>query len=563
MNHDSLVLGHVRGGVLEIDLPRLLNARLLACANSGAGKSWALRRLLEVTHGHVQQIVLDVEDEFHTLREKGDYVLAGRASGGDCPADPRSAALLARRLLELGVSAVISLYELREDDRHRFVDLFLKSLMSAPRELWHPVMVVIDEAHKFCPEKGQGASLASESVIDLMTRGRKRGFCGVLATQRISKIHKNAAAEANCKLLGRAALDVDMKRVAEELGLSGKAEAHALRLMDPGTFWAFGPGLSDSVVKVRIGDVATTHPKPGERVVAVPPAPAKVRAILSKLADLPEEVKAEEFTSQALHAEVSNLRRELAERNREIGTLRAQPPGFSAAERDRAGEAVKLISKGYDVLLPLLRDVFGRAELAASVRADPVYPLTPASSVSNYVEGKAIRRLSHSSSPEAGHGSETSVPRGASGAHTVLLPPLWKFGQLTRDELAILSGIARGGTFDKYLSTCRSQMLIGDAPDGRLWITDAGVKANDRRLPLTRSLRVMHWIRKCGPARSLLTALVEAGQQLTRDELASASGFARGGTFDKYLSTVKGLGVAVVDRNVVSVAPALLREERD
>jgi hypothetical protein len=104
---------------IQINLPKLIESKLLVQANSGGGKSWALRRILEQSHGKVQHIILDSEGEFGTLREKYDYVLAGK--DGDTPAEPRSAALLARKLLELNVSAIIDLYELHPQERKRFV----------------------------------------------------------------------------------------------------------------------------------------------------------------------------------------------------------------------------------------------------------------------------------------------------------------------------------------------------------------------------------------------------------------------------------------------------------
>src|SRR5260370_23980943 len=124
----------------SIDLPALLDTRLLIQANSGGGKSWLLRRILEQSHGKVQHIIIDLEGEFATLREKLDYVLAGR--DGDTPADPKSAALLARKLLELNVSAILDLYELHYQDRKHFVRLFLESMINAPKDLWHPCLVV-------------------------------------------------------------------------------------------------------------------------------------------------------------------------------------------------------------------------------------------------------------------------------------------------------------------------------------------------------------------------------------------------------------------------------------
>lgn len=55
------LLGHATGdgAAVAIDVDRLIKSRTLLTANSGGGKSWALRRLLEQTHGTVQQLVLD------------------------------------------------------------------------------------------------------------------------------------------------------------------------------------------------------------------------------------------------------------------------------------------------------------------------------------------------------------------------------------------------------------------------------------------------------------------------------------------------------------------------
>lgn len=292
---------------IEIDLQKLIDSRLLIQANSGAGKSWAIRRFLEQSHGKVQQIVIDLEGEFGTLREKYEYVLCGK--GADAPATPQSASLLSRKLLELNTSAIIDLYELPHQDRKKFVRLFLESMINAPKELWHPVIVVIDEAHVFVPEKGE--SEAAGAVIDLATRGRKRGFCAVLATQRISKLHKDAAAECNNKLIGRSSQDIDMKRAADELGFTSREQQLSLRRLEAGEFYAFGPAISDEVIKLKIGEISTSHPKAGSRVASkvVPPTDG-IKKILAKLADLPQEAQKEAKTVSELKAEISVLKRQ-------------------------------------------------------------------------------------------------------------------------------------------------------------------------------------------------------------------------------------------------------------
>jgi hypothetical protein len=295
---------------INIDIQRLVETRMLLQANSGGGKSYAIRKLCEATYGGAQQLIIDVDGEYHTLREKFDYVLAGQ-KGADCPADVKSAALLARRLLELNVSAIIDIYELGAQ-RSRFVKLFLEAMMLAPKDLWHPVLVVIDEAHMFCPEKDKAESTGA--VIDLMTRGRKRGFCGVLATQRIAKLNKDAAAECNNKLIGRCGLDVDMKRAGAELGFAGREDLLKLRTMKPGEFYAFGPALSDLVVITKVGAVATSHLRAGQRAVLPAPPRARVKKLLAQLADLPHEAEEEAKTVAELRVKNRQLAAELAKR---------------------------------------------------------------------------------------------------------------------------------------------------------------------------------------------------------------------------------------------------------
>jgi Mn-dependent DtxR family transcriptional regulator len=297
----------VIGPGVSCDLPRLIGTRLLVQASSGAGKSWLLRRLLEQSHGKVQQIVIDPEGEFASLREKYDYVLAAR-QGGDTLADPRTAKLLAERLLEVGVSAILDIYELSQRDRVAFVRLFLEALVDAPKKLWHPVLVVLDESHVYCPETGEAES--ANAVKGLCSRGRKRGFCAVLATQRLSKLAKDAAAELNNKLIGRTSLDVDMARAGDELGFT-KANRLVLRDLEDGEFYAFGPALSRVVTKVHVGGVNTHHPKAGKLAGVVPAPSARIKALLPKLSDLPAEAEAREKTVAELRAELATVRRDL------------------------------------------------------------------------------------------------------------------------------------------------------------------------------------------------------------------------------------------------------------
>lgn len=160
-----MILGHEIGNnkPVKIDLRKIIKGRMLIQANSGGGKSYTIRKFAEITYGHVQQIIIDIEGEFSSLREKYDYLLIGK--DGDININLKSAELLARRLLELNVSAIIDLYELKHQDRIKFVKNFFDSMINVPKELWHPCLVILDEGHIFAPEKGAGEEIKATKEL--------------------------------------------------------------------------------------------------------------------------------------------------------------------------------------------------------------------------------------------------------------------------------------------------------------------------------------------------------------------------------------------------------------
>jgi DNA helicase HerA-like ATPase len=316
-----IIVGQIVGGQkLELDLLALVDTRLLIQANSGGGKSWLLRLIAE--RAGIQTIVLDNEGEFVSLREAVDVLLVG--AGGELPANPRYAAVLARQLLEFKVSAVVDLYHLKLPERRRFVKLFLEALIHLPPELCRPVLIILDDAHLYCPERRAGEAESTEAVVSLMSQGRKRGYAGVIATHRLSKLHKDAAAEAKNVIIGGTSLDADQVRAGDALGLA-KADRIKLRALRQGEFYAFGPAFGQSrVVHFRSDKVGTTHPQPGRRGLLTAPAPSRaLRGLLAKFTDLP----------RAAEEEIRDL--EVARRR--IAELESQ---VHAAKSDGAAKAI-------------------------------------------------------------------------------------------------------------------------------------------------------------------------------------------------------------------------------
>ena len=574
------------GNGAELDLQKLLDTRLLVQAGSGGGKSYRLRWLLEQSYGEVQQIILDLEGEFHTLREKYDYILIGK--DGDVNIEVRGAELLAKKLLELKVSAIIDLYELKQHERIRFVKLFLDAMINAPKSSWHPCLIVIDEGHVFCPQHGDAES--SGSVIDLMTRGRKRGYCGVIATQRLSKLHKDAAAETLNKMVGRTGLDIDMKRAAEELGYTTKEQMLSLRQLEPGEFACFGPAISNEIVKIPACKVKTTHPKAGSRQTIGPTAPtARVKKILSALTDLPHQAEEELRTAEDFKRKIRDLQIQLRQQKvtekvkvekvfdekefeRRFKQMRAETQklyeiksresakaireGFLKSKKLRAG--LNEISKSADALTRFLWD-----DIVDQVKRDQIKPFTfVMDEAGPLAPGRKVRLPEMPKMPIEPYHKPYLDPRVRKMADTLLQNGEEKMSSaalkmlkaaaafypnpVTRVRMGAIAGYSyRSGHFSNTLGQLRRIGYIKDQGD-EFVVTDEGLAAagDFEQVPMDPESLLRYWQGKLESAAGKMLQVIYDEPGLSRQEIGERSGYsASSGHFSNMLGRLRKNGL--------------------
>ena len=565
---------------IHLDLDVLLRTRLLIQANSGGGKSWLLRRLAEQLFGKLPVLIIDPEGEFATLREKFGYVLVGK--GGETPADPRSAALLAHKLLELRASAVCDLFEMKPAARHDWTQKFLDALIDAPKALWRPTIVIVDESAMFCPEKGAGESVASESMISLATRGRKRGFCPIWATQRLGNLRKDAAAQMLNVLIGPTFIDIDRKRAAETLGVAREDQREffaSIKVLESGNFFALGRAISLERVQVKIGPVDTTHPesgmsaRAGRHAMEAPPPPERVRELLPKLADLPKEAEEKARTEAEFRAEIRALKAQ----------LRAQPKTESrdpvAEERRMRAEAAKIhgeyrekiekFTRGLRTYQQSMERFAQQCEFLATQHADllgfwtektgeikslPQGPQGGAEESRKEVPAASAVISTSPRQPKAAENNGTLPP----GERAILIAAA-QMGGVDRRQATILTGYRRSSR-DAYVARLRSKGLITLAGD-KIVATEEGMAVlgqDYEELPTGTEL-ADYWLARLpeGERKILKILLQIQGEPVNRESLDEATGYQRSSR-DAYLSRLQAKKlIAVAGRGQVQASKEL------
>lgn len=513
------------GKNIDINLEKLLETRLLIQANSGGGKSFLLRKLLEESNGKVQQIVLDLEGEFSTLREKYDYLLVSKE--GDVPITIKSASLLPKKILETEVSTIIDLSELKQHERILFVKRFLDTLMNLPKKYWKPLLVVVDESHVFAPQNGKCES--SASVIDLCTRGRKRGFCACLASQRLSKLNKDAVAECNNKLIGRTGLDVDMKRASDELGFSSKSDTLSLRTLKAGEFFAFGSAISDFVIKVKIGNVKTTHPQPGGRIIKeIVASPAKIKKLAESFADLDIEAESELHNIEDFKREIKTLKQKLTlSKNADIEKekQKAYDRGIIVGK--------KLVSVKREVVYSRSDEMIEKIKKVIGVVATKKMPKMKVQD-SEFVkksQKSAIKTQNYTFSEES-----NELARCPKKIYTFLFQNPHRL--FTKSQIGFVTGYShKSGGFSNAISELNSKGLI------RKEGTMVGVGDSNPDLTLSENieLSIDLWLNKLGKCASTIfkELLDNPDKEYSKEELGEVTGYSyTSGGFSNAISSL-------------------------
>jgi len=276
------------------------------------GKSWLNRKLVEECIGHAGIIIVDIEGEYASLREKFPFMIIGR----DIPLQIETAEYMADKVLEAKISVIIDISMVEEELGKEYVNRFLKRFFFLETTARQPYLIVIEEAEDFGPEKGSPSTATCLGIIiNLVKRGGKRGLGVILVAHRPAWVSKGIISQCKNKAVGNMEEVADDLTVLEKYARIPKTAVEKLPRLDKGEF-CFAGDWAKNVTFVKVGPVKTTHL--GYTPEAPPSPPKEIQGTIAALQiALPKVIEAVRPTVVS-HAEIEiKIRKELEAKYKE------------------------------------------------------------------------------------------------------------------------------------------------------------------------------------------------------------------------------------------------------
>jgi len=317
----------------ELDSQELITGRTLLCSISRYGKTWTARRIVEQVFGKTGLILVDVEGEYSTLRDKFPFLIIGR----DVPLVPESAEFLADQILEHDLSAIIDGSDPQLDVAafQEFLARFIDRFIAVETRARKPYLWILEEADELAPETGIARSICLGQVRKLVKKGGKRGLGTMVLTQRPAFVSKFVISQCPNKIIGRTEWPDDLAvlrkfgRIPEKLSDPESKDPYALKSLDRGEFYVTGDFAERSEI-VKVGPVQTQHL--GATPLVVPPAPKELKDVLAQLSErLPKIIQEKLVPAVPKVAEIEARLKEkfeaqwqarLARKEKELGSIK-------------------------------------------------------------------------------------------------------------------------------------------------------------------------------------------------------------------------------------------------
>jgi hypothetical protein len=554
-------------------------------------------------------------------KSPGVEVLVLGGKHGDLPIDPSGGAVVADLVADEDVNVVVdisrrpngSMWSLGE--RYRFVADYTLRLYERQGERRRPIMQIIDEAGRFCPQlipHGSPEIMRCVGAVErLVEEGRNAAIGVCLLTQRSARMNKSISELAECmvafRTVGPRSVDAILDWFGEHVPKSRWKElVEQLRELPRGEALVVSPGWLkfEGVAKIRARWTFDTSATPtgGERRAVGRGAKPDLKKYEKRMAETVEKARLED--PRELQRELKVARAELAEAKVACGDYLKPHDNLKGAIKNlrqvamTAKELLQLKGqRGKRVEVPMLkasqvkrfeatvcrwekinektlkalgamvtvageaRDSLRKASaFKASTPSVPGPSLVGVGAVSSRMELVREQQRRGTGKVTAVMVSRRSVEGTLTGPERKILTALAQHGPRSTNALALLAGYAAsGGAFRNPLSALRSKGYVANYGSA-VTATPNGLEALGTWDPLPVGAALLEWWlgHLSGPEAKLLRAAA-AKSPITTEALAEATGYeASGGAFRNPLSRLRTLGL-VSGRGEIRVADELVQ----
>ncbi|MGB8217787.1 MAG: ATP-binding protein [Candidatus Methanoperedens sp.] len=223
----------------------------------------------------------NVINKLETLRETG--LLSDKAT-------------TINELVQEGRASIIDMKGVNPDLQAMIVSKLCTDIFDARKlNTVPPCMLVLEEAHNFCPEKGFDRTVSSDILRTIASEGRKFGLGLMVVSQRPARVDKNILSQCNTQIIMKVTNPNDLKAISKGLeGISSDVEEDIKRLspgvamivstyierpilVDIRTRKSKHGGASVPVVKAAVEEKEKEEPKPKELEVKIEPKKEEAR----------------------------------------------------------------------------------------------------------------------------------------------------------------------------------------------------------------------------------------------------------------------------------------------
>lgn len=552
-------------------------------ARKGAGKTYAAGKLTELLlQAGVQVVVLDTVGNWYGLRLAAD----GKGKGfdvpvfgglrGDLPLQSQAGELVADVAVDTGRSLILDLSQFSLADRKRFATAFGERLWKKKKAESHPspLMLVIEESQLIIPQFTGGGDVARMVGIyeEIIRLGRNYGIGCTMISQRPQSVNKEVLNQTECLFVLQVNGAQERKALKDWITHQGMDPAllDELPSLPIGTAYVWSPQWLGILKKVPIGKKitfdASATPKVGDKSVRRDPAPLDLGELEKQMAATIETAKQND--PRELKKQLHDARREIADlqvrleekptavtkmkeveviKPTQIDRLEKLLPKFESLFAFAGTQLQEQIQLATAIVTPI-REALARI---SSGGVEARHAMTPraglAPSVRNGNSGRTDPPRASSVAPARNTSSESA---GVTKAEKRVLDAVawWQSAGVagpTRHQVAFVAGYTVNGHFNNLVGGLRTKGLVDYPAGGGVALTEQGqsVAIVDEVPSRSALIEKVTGVLKGDSLKKIFRAVVDAGRDLTRDELAAMTGYTVNGHFNNMVGSLRSIGV--------------------